>query len=169
MEDRRRQSVAFENVAKEMLKYLEYKKELKVCITELQEHWEVPVHTGTTLQQWLSKRGKNQKAGQGGMRWKGLVELERRSQDISRDIQMLSKRQELFKNAVESKLGVQRSAKEMICGDTKKRKRRSKKIAGRQETEEGHGNGSGATKKRVKKDRLGRGERDGRKRVEAGA
>ena len=40
MEDRRRQSVAFENVAKEMLKYQENSEELKVRITELQEHVE---------------------------------------------------------------------------------------------------------------------------------
>ena len=31
MEDRRRQSVAFENVVKEMLKYLEHSEELKVA------------------------------------------------------------------------------------------------------------------------------------------
>ena len=40
MEHRRRQSVAFENVAKEMLKYQENSEELKVRITELQEHVE---------------------------------------------------------------------------------------------------------------------------------
>ena len=51
MEDRRRQSVAFENVAKEMLKYLENSQELKVGSTDLQEHLEVHVQIGITLQQ----------------------------------------------------------------------------------------------------------------------
>ena len=51
MEDRRRQSVAFENVAKEMLRYLVNSEELKVGITELQEQLEVPVQIGITLPQ----------------------------------------------------------------------------------------------------------------------
>ena len=46
--------------------------------------------------------------------WKVLVELERRCQDTSWDIQMLSKRQEIFKNAVESKLRVQSRASERL-------------------------------------------------------
>ena len=36
--------------------------------------------------------------------WKGFVDLERRCQDISREIHMLSKRQEIFQNAIEGKL-----------------------------------------------------------------
>ena len=51
VEDRRRQNVAFENLAKEMLRYLENSKELKVGIAELQEQLEIPVQTGITLQQ----------------------------------------------------------------------------------------------------------------------
>ena len=51
MEDRRRQSSAFKNVAKDMLRSLENSEELKVGITELQEHLEVPVQKGITLQQ----------------------------------------------------------------------------------------------------------------------
>ena len=46
--------------------------------------------------------------------WKGLVELERRCQNISREIQMLSKRQETFKNAIEGKLRVQSRASERL-------------------------------------------------------
>ena len=47
--------------------------------------------------------------------WKGIVELERRCQDISREIQMLSKRQEiLFKRAIEGKLRVQNRASERL-------------------------------------------------------
>ena len=51
MEDRRRQSVVFENVAKDMLRYLENSEELKVGITEFQVHLEVLVQIGITLQQ----------------------------------------------------------------------------------------------------------------------
>ena len=58
MEDMRRRSVAFENVAKEMLKYLENSEELKVGITELQEHLEVPVQIGTTLRQ-VAQQARN--------------------------------------------------------------------------------------------------------------
>ena len=43
--------------------------------------------------------------------WKGLVDLERRCQD---EIQMLSKRQEIFKNAIEGKLRVQSAASERL-------------------------------------------------------
>ena len=52
----------------------------------------------------------------GWARWeaqrKGLVDLERRCQDISREIQMLNKRQEIFQSAVEGKLRVQDRASE---------------------------------------------------------
>ena len=95
MEDRRRQSVNFENVAKEMLKCLENSEELNVGITEVQEHLEVPVQMGITLQQVAqqARNNRNQKvlksfgkkkkkkshvqsAGQGGMHrwsWKEVV------------------------------------------------------------------------------------------------
>ena len=46
--------------------------------------------------------------------WKSLEELERRCQDISREIQMLNKRQEIFKNAIEGKLRVQSRASERL-------------------------------------------------------
>ena len=46
---------------------------------------------------------------------KGLVDLERRCQDlISREIQMLDKRQEIFQNAIEGKLRVQDRASERL-------------------------------------------------------
>ena len=45
---------------------------------------------------------------------KGLVDLERRCQDISREIQMLNKRQEIFQNAIEGKLRVQDRASERM-------------------------------------------------------
>ena len=56
----------------------------------------------------------------------------------------------------------------MICGDTKAKKKKQKIC--REPGNEGRmRNGLGTTKKRVKMARLGRGEKHGRKRVEAGA
>ena len=46
--------------------------------------------------------------------WKGSVELERRCQDISREIQMLDKRREIFQSAIEGKLRVQDRASERL-------------------------------------------------------
>ena len=46
--------------------------------------------------------------------WEGLVELERRCQDTSQEIQMLSKRQEVFKIAIEGKLKMQSRANEPL-------------------------------------------------------
>ena len=43
MEDRRRRRIAFETLAKEMLRYLDNSDDVKVAITELQERSEVPV------------------------------------------------------------------------------------------------------------------------------
>ena len=45
---------------------------------------------------------------------KGLVDLERRCQDMSRDIQMRNKRQEVFQSAIEGKLRVQGRASERL-------------------------------------------------------
>ena len=45
---------------------------------------------------------------------KGLVDLERKCQDISREILMLSKRQENFQSAIEGKLRVQDRASELL-------------------------------------------------------
>ena len=43
-----------------MLKYLENSKELKVGITELQEHLVVPVQVGITLQQ-VAQQARNER------------------------------------------------------------------------------------------------------------
>ena len=51
MEDRRRRRIAFENKAKEMLRYLDNSDDVKVGITELQERLEVPVQIGISIQQ----------------------------------------------------------------------------------------------------------------------
>ena len=72
MEDRRGRNVAFENLAKEMLRYLENSEDVKVSITELQEQLEVPDKISFTLQQVAQqqarKKGYEEPAGQGGMR-----------------------------------------------------------------------------------------------------
>ena len=51
MEDRRRRDIAFENLAKEMLRYLDNSADVKVGIIELQERLEVPVQIGISIQQ----------------------------------------------------------------------------------------------------------------------
>ena len=126
MEDRRRQSVAFENAAKEMLKYLEESEAFKVGTTELQEHLEA-VQIGITLQQvpqQARKKGikrflifwqeEEESCMANWARWnaqlKGLAELERRRQDTSREIQML----EIVRNAIEGKLRVHSRASEIL-------------------------------------------------------
>ena len=109
-EERRRRRIAFENLAKSMLRYLDNCKEVKVGITELQERVEVPEQIGISTQQVarqaLNEDGQNkfevfwQEEGKlfvaSWARWeaqrKGSVDLERRCQDISREIQMLNKR-----------------------------------------------------------------------------
>ena len=112
-EDRRRRGIAFEKLAKEVLRYLDNSEKVKVGITELQERLEVPVNKSVfPFSKWPSRRevkmakrnskyvGKKKKkkrsmllAGPDGMRKGSVVELERRCQDISREIQMMSKRQ----------------------------------------------------------------------------
>ena len=51
MEDRRRRRIAFENLVKGMLRYLDGGNDVKVGITELQERSEVPVQFGISIQQ----------------------------------------------------------------------------------------------------------------------
>ena len=45
---------------------------------------------------------------------KGFVDLERRCQDLGREVQMLNKRQEIFQDAIEGKLSVQDKASERM-------------------------------------------------------
>ena len=56
MEDRRRRGIAFENLAKEMLRYLDNSEDVKVGITELQERLEVPEKSVFLFGKWPSKR-----------------------------------------------------------------------------------------------------------------
>ena len=51
MEDRRRRRIAFENLDKGMLRYLDNSDVAKVGITELQERVEVPLQFGIPIQQ----------------------------------------------------------------------------------------------------------------------
>ena len=110
-DERRRRRIAFENLAKSMLRYFDNCNEVKVGITVLQERVEVPEQIGISIQQ-VARQAMNED-GQtfifsklaSWSRWeaqrKGLVDLERRCQDISREIQMLNKRQEIFQSAIE--------------------------------------------------------------------
>ena len=114
MEDRRRRGIAFEKLAKEMLRYLDNSEKVNVSITELQERLEVPVQISISIQQVAQQaRSENgQKVfeifwqeeeelciaswARWDAQWEGFVELERRCQDTSREMQMLSKRQDIF-------------------------------------------------------------------------
>ena len=51
MEDKRRRRIAFENLAKGMLRYLDDSKDVKMGITELQEQVGVPLQFGISIQQ----------------------------------------------------------------------------------------------------------------------
>ena len=51
MEDGWVREIAFEKLAKRMLRYVENSEKVKVDITELQERLEVPVHIGVSIQQ----------------------------------------------------------------------------------------------------------------------
>ena len=123
MEDRRRRGFAFEKLAKRMLRYLENREKVKVGISELQERREVPVQIGISIQQ-VAQQGRSENGQKifevfwqeeevcvaSWARWdaqlKGLVELERTSQDTSQEIQMLNERPEMFTNAIEGKVEV---------------------------------------------------------------
>ena len=50
MKNRRRRGIAFENLAKEMLRYLHKSEDVKVGITELQKRLEVPENIGISVQ-----------------------------------------------------------------------------------------------------------------------
>ena len=63
MEDRRRRRVAFEKLAREMLRCLDNSDDVKVGITELRERLEMPVQIGVSIQQVAQQAtsGKGQK------------------------------------------------------------------------------------------------------------
>ena len=100
MEDRRGRGTAFEKLAKGMFRYLGIVKKVKVGITELQERLDVPVQIGSSIQQVAQQaRSENGQEvfeifwqeeeevyvaswARWDAQWRGLVELERRCQDI---------------------------------------------------------------------------------------
>ena len=115
-----------------MLRYLDNCNEVKLGITESQERVEVPAQIGISIsaggeagheRRWTKKievfwqeDGElfvASRARREAQR-KGLVDLERRCQDTSRETQMLNKRQEIFQNAIEGKLRVQDRASERL-------------------------------------------------------
>ena len=134
MDDKRRRSIAFEKLAKRMLKYPENSDDVKVVVTELQEHMEISEDVGISIrqvaQQAMKENGQkifeNFRQGEEEVyiaslaRWnaqlKGLVELERRCRNTAQEVQVLSERQETFKNTMEDKLGLQSRAPEK-CHD----------------------------------------------------
>ena len=131
-DDRRRRRIAFKNLAKSMLRYLDNCNEVKVGITELQErvkvHEQISISTQQVARQAMNEDGQKilevfwKEEGKlfvaSWARWeaqpKGLVDLERRCSDISREIQRLNKRQEIYQNAIEGKLRGQDRASERL-------------------------------------------------------
>ena len=122
MEERRRRRIPFENLAKGILRYLDNCNEVKVGTTELQERVQVPAQICISIQH-VAQQAMNEDGHKifevfwqeerdlciaSGARWeaqrKGSVDLERRCQDKSHEIQMLNRRQEVFQNAIEGKL-----------------------------------------------------------------
>ena len=132
-EDRRRRRIAFENLAKSMLRYLDNCNEVKVGITELQERVEVPeqisISTQQVARQAMNEDGQKKifgsilerrrkiicgQLGQMGSAAERLSRLGKKVSDISREIQMLNKRQEIYQNAIEGKLRGQDRASERL-------------------------------------------------------
>ena len=197
MEDRRRRIVAFENLAKEMLRYLDNSDDVKVGISELQERVEVPLQFGTSIQQ-VAQQARSE-SGQKIFEvfWQEEELRMVRWTDVNREIQMLNKRQEIFPNAIEGKLRVQDRASERLQDQLieeikelehtkteealhsvrkehdlwmyQNEREEANRLHGVRKPRKDEENGLGATKKHIKMARLGRGDKEGRKRVEAGA
>ena len=123
-------------LAKGVLRYLDNSNDVKVSITELKERVEVHLQFRISIQQ-VAQQAMNENGQKifeicwqefeelciaSWVRWeaqrKGLVDLERRCQDISRETQMLNTRQETFQNAIERELGVQDRANERMPGSS---------------------------------------------------
>ena len=119
-EDKRKRFAAFEEAAKEMLKYLEDSEELKVGLSELKEQLETPEQARKEGGQKLSeifRQGENEVYIASMARWdtqsKGLVELERRCQDLTQEVQFSSKRQEVLVGMVVSKRDMQKETQKV--------------------------------------------------------
>ena len=123
MEERRRRRIAFENLAKGMLRYLDNCNGAKVGITVMQERVEVPLQFGISIQRVAQQamNEDNQNIFEVFLAERRRImycqlgqDLERRCQDLGREIQMLNKRQEVFQDAIEGKLSVQDRASERM-------------------------------------------------------
>ena len=131
MEDRRKWCVVFEDAAKRMLRYLEDSEYLKVSISELKGQLETLEkagffhHTNCPVGQGMKKAKKlfetfrqeeNEVYIASLARWdtqlKGLVELERRCQELKQEVKLLSERQEVLAGLVEDKTRLQSKATE---------------------------------------------------------
>ena len=99
MEDRRRRSIAFEKMAKRMLRHLHNSDDMKVGITDS-----------------ASGPASDERKWPSWARWnaqlKGLVELERRCRNTRQEVQVLSDRQEICNSTKEDKLKLQSRATE---------------------------------------------------------
>ena len=129
-EDKRKWFAAFEDTAKKMLKYLEDSEDLKVVLTELKEQLESPEEAGISIMQIAqqARTGRDQKLIQifrqeenkvyiaSLARWdtqlKGLVELERRCQELMQEVKLLSESQEVLSCLMEDKIRIQSKATE---------------------------------------------------------
>ena len=104
MEDRRRRRVAFENLAKEMLRYLYNSDDARVGITELQERVEVPLQFGISevkmAKRFLKYFGKKKsmycQLGQMGGAVKRFHRIGKKMSRHRSGNRKLSKRQEIF-------------------------------------------------------------------------
>ena len=125
VENRRRRRATFEDASKRMLRYLEDSEHLKESISELKGQLETPEEEGFSTMQ-IAQQATNEKGqklfepfrqGQDEVyiaslaRWgthlKGLVELERRCQDLMQEVKLFSERQEVLNVMVEDKTRLQ--------------------------------------------------------------
>ena len=120
-EDKRKWRTAYENAAREMLKYLEDNEDVKVDLGELKEQLETPEEAGISIMQ-IAKQTRNERCpklfqifrqgenevyivsvARWGTQLKGLVELERRCQELMQEMKLLRERQEDLAGLVEDK------------------------------------------------------------------
>ena len=110
-ENKRKWFAAYEDAAKKMLKYLEDSEDLKVILRELKEQLESSEEAGISILQ-IAKQARNERVQKLSQifrqeenevyiaslaRWdtqlKGLMELERRCQELVQEVKLSSERQ----------------------------------------------------------------------------
>ena len=129
MEDRRRRSIAFEKVAKIMLKYLEDSEDLKVGVTELQQRLGISEKVCTSIRQNAPpasderkrpkdfrhfsarrRRGMYCQSRQGERAAERSGGVGKRCQNMMQEVTLLSERQDMFKSMMEDKRWLQSRA-----------------------------------------------------------